>query len=368
MAEPNENSPIEEVGWWRKKIRVMAQWVCTLWQKVKSADDGLHEYLYRRWPTPVRTGSWLLHGLYDLITTPIFAILLAFCLVNLVLSTVTSIIAAFSAYGAWITAVLWLAKARWIGTLRIGRRLLIIFVSAIPLFFLAKADIAWTIRSVTRHEQQAKTEGAPTLVPSYNASIDGIIVGQLRQMFDEEIGQVLGQKSPTKGARHTFPPTPKGEAPGEMPLSGQAVTTAPQLSNKEIISELITSLARYEKLFTEIEDSHQRLPYQSDVAFQRNMANPSLTAADRQQLIALHAAEQTLFAQQYTNFTKGFVPSVTNLQSECLKRLLPNDDDKKWEQEFANLPKKEKIDDGWVGNAAGYLDRLLIRMKAYAGQ
>jgi hypothetical protein len=212
---PDDKDPWGALLWYWNKGRES-------WQHFTEVEENLHQALYARWPKLARAGSAVLHNLYKIIIAPAFSVILAFLLVDLVLSG-ASIIASVSAYTAWLIAVVWIARSQWVNSLRILRRFGFVLLSALLMAFPTHWYVEWTLLNITKHSQVQPQPGtaasvgpnsppegqAPISQPT--ASLDTLAIQSVIRQFNDEMRR-HGKQAPPTSAQPAIPSKPQGDA------------------------------------------------------------------------------------------------------------------------------------------------------------
>jgi len=101
------------------------------WDRLKQLDAKIHLTFTSKFPRSMRVADWAIEHLYLCCASPTVALVVTFLLVPLVITDSISLITFISVSAAWLIAVLGIAKATWVNSLRISARLGILFISGL---------------------------------------------------------------------------------------------------------------------------------------------------------------------------------------------------------------------------------------------
>jgi hypothetical protein len=115
-------------------------------------DRELHEWVMGHFPRPLRAIDWFLEWLFAVVTHAAFAIIVAFLLVVLVATNVINVIVAASIAGAWLVALIWIARSKSLKNLTILSRWVLVSVIGIVLGLAGSALGDWALKQYNRQK------------------------------------------------------------------------------------------------------------------------------------------------------------------------------------------------------------------------
>lgn len=148
------------------------------WSNLVELDTRLHSGLYQRFPKVMALGGWLLRTFYDFAVSPAFAVILSLLLVGLVISGVVPLIVSLSVVGAWLVAILSIAKNRQVNKLRIAERLVVVFGVAALMAWGADRYVKWCLFNY------AKTQTAPHVI---QGDTDKLAFDRFKELLESEV-------------------------------------------------------------------------------------------------------------------------------------------------------------------------------------
>ncbi|MFY9531973.1 MAG: hypothetical protein WBC04_15235 [Candidatus Acidiferrales bacterium] len=150
-----------------------------LLQFVLGTDQAIHSYIVRRFPRAVARVDQALEALFGFVCHPAFALIIALLLAAQAATNLISVIIAASIFGAWVVAVLWIARSKPIKNLTVLFRLLLVLVVGAVLAFAANEFRNWVMKKyqLQKNAEQPNQSPAPP-PPEVNIQI-GYDVGSL---------------------------------------------------------------------------------------------------------------------------------------------------------------------------------------------
>ena len=165
------------------------------WSRLIQADDRFHEWLYSRFPLPVRIGGSILRGAYAFFISPAFAVVLALLLVPFVISGVIPVIVSFSVFAAWLVATLSVAKLQSVNRLRIVPRLALVCGVAVMMAFAGNRYVKWVLVSYYKtHEPVTQT-----------SDVDKLAYDRFKELFDVEVQKYISSSQTSSTRPNTVP-------------------------------------------------------------------------------------------------------------------------------------------------------------------
>jgi hypothetical protein len=145
---------------------------------LRAADMAVHAYLMQRFPKTIGTLDWILGWLFGLFKNAVFGVIATLVLVALSVTGRVNIIVAISMGAAWLLSVVWIAKSRFVRSLTILLRVIVV-VGLGALFASVSIGFSrWALAQYRESKQQetistqkssqpltAKPEPTQTLAP-----------------------------------------------------------------------------------------------------------------------------------------------------------------------------------------------------------
>jgi len=181
MGGPDDRSPFEALAWY--------------WGRYIAFRDLLDGIISKRFPLAVRIGDWLLRQTYGVIVSPPFALILTFLLVGLAISEVVPIIVSVSVLGAWLVAILSIARYEAVRKLRILEQIIVVTIAAT---LMASAGY-WYIRWCLVHYYAKHTVVAPQTETAQTGT-DELAYKRFKELLDEQTRTIGARLPPVRSS------------------------------------------------------------------------------------------------------------------------------------------------------------------------
>lgn len=151
-----------------------ARTVRALLQGIIEKDKALHDRITRKFPKTVRIMDMVFGTFLDIVSNPLFAIILTLVLVPLVTSETISLINALSMGSAWVIAVAWLARSSPLKDFPVPSRFMMV-MSLAAIFAICGMSLGrWSTKQWEAHHKGGESK-TPQEIPAQPAAANNLI-------------------------------------------------------------------------------------------------------------------------------------------------------------------------------------------------
>ncbi len=166
-----------------------------VWRTFRATDQAMHSWVMGQFPRTMSIVDRILESLFEGFGHGAFGVFAALLLVALVATNVIPVIVAVSLGGAWIIAVVWLARLRPVKSLTVISRWLVVLIGGTVFALAANSFARWALHQVSL--QKSGETAQHTSEPKQSASQN-----QVQGVATLEVKPALSNKVEIKPAEH----------------------------------------------------------------------------------------------------------------------------------------------------------------------
>src|SRR6266852_5605521 len=125
----------------------------SMWQRFRESDRAIHALVLGRFPKTMSAIDRTLESLFQSFGNGAFGVFIGLLLVVLVATGVIPTIVAASLFGAWLIALVWLARLRPLKGLTVVSRWLIVLIGGMVFAFAANYFGRWALLQVRNQKE-----------------------------------------------------------------------------------------------------------------------------------------------------------------------------------------------------------------------